>query len=267
MKTSKKNKQSSPAAIIHNESIPILKIHNLDYIISGKVILKGINFELNANEIVTIVGPNGAGKSTLLKIIIGLLHPTHGSMILQPRLKIGYMPQKIDINKLMPINVERFLELALHATKTNIKKYTVMLNIQHLLSSQVADLSGGELQRVLLVRALLNEPNLLILDEPTQAVDVNGQVELYKIITKIKQTLNIAVLMVSHDLHLVMSGTDKVLCLNKHICCSGYPESVLQNPEFIELFGDNRSKKLAIYTHKHDHSHDLGGDLKDDTQV
>jgi zinc transport system ATP-binding protein len=240
------------------KSTVIIDINNLKFVRDQRVILDNIKFSLHHNEIVTIVGPNGAGKSSLIKIILGLVQPTSGSIKVSPNLRIGYMPQRIDINRLMPISVARFLRLAVHARADKIAHYAELLNITHLLSSQVLQLSGGEFQRVLLVRALLNDPTLLILDEPTQAVDIHGQIELYKIITTLRETLQIAVLMISHDLHLVMSGTEKVICLNKHICCSGKPDNIITNPEFIRMFGESSYKKLALYTHNHDHAHDGG---------
>lgn len=245
---------------------PTLKVEDISITISGKPILQDISFELFPKDILTIIGPNGAGKSTLIKIILGLLQPDSGKVILASGIKMGYMPQKINLTQLMPITVERFLNLSIKATKDNLEKYSNILGIKKLLNSEVISLSGGELQRVLLARALLNEPDLLILDEPTQGVDIKGQAELYKIISRFKEELGFSVLLVSHDLHLVMSGTDKVICLNKHVCCSGYPESVKKNPEFIQLFGETDIDKIAVYSHKHDHSHDLTGRIINDNK-
>lgn len=225
--------------------------------IQQKQILRDINFKVRRGEIVTLIGPNGAGKTALLKIILGLFKPTVGKVLLAPGLRIGYIPQILTVESLMPLNVGRFLLLS---PKANVPKRDAMvaeLGIEYLLGSPIQSISGGELQRVLLARALLNEPDLLVLDEPAHGIDINGQAVLYQLISNMRTKLNCSILMVSHDLHLVIAGTDQVVCLNQHICCSGHPSAVMQNPEFIELFGAKVAAELAVYTHHHDHQHDL----------
>lgn len=267
---------------------PLISVRDLSLTINNKILLKDINLDVFPKEILTIVGPNGGGKTMLLKTILSLIKPTRGKVNVKKKLKIGYMPQKMHISSLMPITVERFLKLSsiyrkfckfkrynaisktskksdlasnLKHRNLNIAEYIDSLGVSKILKSQMLDLSGGELQRVLFARALLNEPELLILDEPAQGVDAKGQVELYSKIANIRDTQNCAIIIVSHDLHLVAAQTNKVVCLNKHICCRGYPESVCKHPEFVKLFGYGDITKLAVYAHAHDHSHDINGNI------
>ncbi|WP_263081391.1 zinc ABC transporter ATP-binding protein ZnuC [Endozoicomonas sp. Mp262] len=220
-------------------------------------ILSGVDLEVKPGEIVTLIGPNGAGKTTLVRVVLGLQKPDSGVRWIQSGLKIGYMPQKLHVDNSMPLVVRRFLSLTggkLPAIESALER-TGVLNV---INSPVQSLSGGELQRVLLARALLKKPHLLVLDEPVQGVDVNGQRELYHLITELRNEQNCSVLMVSHDLHLVMASTDKVVCLNQHVCCSGHPHQVRRHPAYLKLFG-GESNELAIYTHHHDHQHDVNG--------
>ncbi len=236
----------------------LLGIQNLSINFNEHAILKNISFEIYQKQIITIIGPNGAGKSTLLKSILGFIQPATGSITKNPKLKIGYVPQRIVFPEQIPLTVLKFLTLN-NKTKTLFnEKLNAKLNIEHLLPKSIHKLSGGELQRILLAKALSNNPNLLILDEPTQSIDLNGQAEFYKLCSYLQQQLNCAILMASHDLHIVMSGTNSVICLNKHICCHGLPAMVSKSPEFIRLFGDNMTK-LAFYPHHHDHQHTLDG--------
>lgn len=235
---------------------PLVEIQNVSLRFGRREILEDINFNIRRGEIVTLIGPNGAGKTALLKVILGLYQPTSGQVVTNRNLRIGYMPQMLAVESLMPLNVARFLELSPRASADKCQAVAEELRIQQLLDSPVQNISGGELQRVLLARALLNEPDLLVLDEPAQGIDINGQAALYQMISNARNKLNCAILMVSHDLHLVIAGTDQVICLNRHICCSGHPAAVMQNPEFINLFGSNIAAELAIYTHHHDHQHD-----------
>lgn len=225
--------------------------------IQQKHILRDINFKVKRGEIVTLIGPNGAGKTALLKIILGLYKPTSGRVVLANGLRIGYMPQILTVESLMPLNVGRFLLLSPKADVPKRDAMVAELGIEYLLKSPIQSISGGELQRVLLARALLNDPDLLVLDEPAHGIDINGQAVLYQLISSMRTKLNCSILMVSHDLHLVIAGTDQVVCLNQHICCSGHPSAVMQNPEFIQLFGAKVAAELAVYTHHHDHQHDL----------
>lgn len=222
---------------------------------SNCYVLSNISFSLISNRIVTLIGPNGAGKSTLIRVILGLIKPDLGSVIRKPNILIGYVPQKIYLNHLLPITVERFMQLSKIKKDVNILKVLKRVNAESLRYLPLQKLSGGEIQRVLLAKALLNNPQLLILDEPLQGVDIMGQLDLYKLINKIRSEIQCSVFIVSHDLNFVMAKTDYVICLNKHICCSGAPKKVFKSSEFISIFGLERIKKLAIYQHNHDHVH------------
>lgn len=219
-------------------------------------ILIDVDLRVEPGEIITLIGPNGAGKTTLVKIVLGLVHADTGSITRHPNLRIGYMPQKLHVDPTLPITLGRFLKLSNSDTTQCISALEEVGISQHM-NSPLQSLSGGEMQRALLARAILRKPNFLVLDEPVQGVDVTGQEALYRLINQLRDRLPCGVLMVSHDLHLVMSSTDQVVCLNQHICCHGRPDQVSVNPAFIELFGS----KTAIYTHQHDHHHDLHGEV------
>jgi len=237
----------------------LVTLNNVSIKFNQRNVLSGVSLALQPGRILTLLGPNGAGKSTLVRIVLGLLAPTTGSVQRDPALRIGYVPQKLHIDPTLPVTVERFMRLTRGSKLAEIMPALKRVQAGHLLNSPLQKLSGGETQRVLLARALLNQPQLLVLDEPTQGVDVNGQVALYDLINQLRVELNCGVLMVSHDLHLVMAKTDEVLCLNHHICCSGTPEAVSQHPEFIAMFGPRGAQELAIYRHHHNHRHDLQG--------
>ncbi len=231
---------------------------------SGRTVLKDISFTLKRGEITTIIGPNGAGKSTLVGIISGLLGGYSGEVKRHKKLKIGYLPQKIHLNPLMPLSVRGFLSLPYQQSAQADLAALKSTGVDYLINYSIHDLSGGELQRVLLARTTLGKPDLLILDEPTSSVDITGEADMYELISRLKTTLDCAVLLVSHELHLVMSQTDQVLCLNKHLCCSGQPEMVQQHPEYLALFGKHAPTALAVYKHQHDHQHSLAGCVNDD---
>jgi len=237
----------------------LVTLENVSISFDQRQVLSGVSLELHPGKILTLLGPNGAGKSTLVRVVLGLLAPSSGRVSRSAGLRIGYVPQKLHIDPTLPVTVERFMRLSRGARNQDILPALKRVQAGHLLTSPLQKLSGGETQRVLLARALLNQPQLLVLDEPTQGVDVNGQVALYDLINQLRHELNCAVLMVSHDLHLVMAKTDEVLCLNHHICCSGTPEAVSQHPEFIAMFGPRGAQELAIYRHHHNHRHDLQG--------
>lgn len=238
----------------------LVRLEQVSWCQNDLQILRDVSLSIRPGKIVTVIGPNGAGKSSLVNLVIGLHQPTSGRVIMQPRLRVGYMPQHLRFDGSLPISVGRFLRLASKDAKA-IARHSERLGVHHLLATQLQNLSGGELQRVLLTRALLREPQLLVLDEPTQGVDVMGQADLYRIITEVRDELGCGVLMVSHDLHLVMARTDTVICLNQHICCQGEPETIGRHPEFVEMFGAEAAEELAVYTHHHDHQHDLHGDV------
>jgi len=224
--------------------------------------VESLDLSIGEGEMFGFIGPNGAGKTTLVRIILGLLQADSGSIFQRPDLRIGYMPQKLHIEPNLPLTVLRFLQLALRSNQSVIDSTLIQLNISHLLQQQLVSISGGELQRVLLARALLRNPHILILDEPAQGVDLGGQAELYQLISELSNKQGCGVLMISHDLHLVMSATDEVICLNHHVCCHGKPEHVSNDPAYLDLFGANASQNVAVYTHHHNHEHDITGNIK-----
>lgn len=245
---------------------PLITLENVSVKFNDQTVIDRVSLSLSQGEIVTVIGPNGAGKSTLVKLIVGLLAPSAGSLSAsQPNLRIGYMPQSISLNPYMPVKVSRFLSLVGPKKPSASERIDALalVGVQHLSEQPVSQLSGGEFQRVLLARAILHKPQLLVLDEPLQGVDINGQVELYQLIATLRMQLGCAVLMVSHDLHLVMAQTDTVVCLNGHICCHGQPEKVSQHPEYLKLFGKQAAENIAVYTHQHDHHHTVHGDVVD----
>lgn len=233
-----------------------------------KSLLRDVNLSVSSGEIVTIIGPNGAGKTSLLNILLGLRSPSRGIVTRANNLVIGYMPQRLQLNPQLPMTVERFLSLAKSSTidiSAAIDSALQKTGVSGLKNASMHDLSGGEMQRVLLSRAILRRPQLLVLDEPVQGVDVAGQSQLYQLISQLRDELQCGVLMVSHDLHIVMAATDHVICLNQHVCCHGHPESVSNHPAYLELFGHNADANVAIYTHHHDHNHDVHGCIVDET--
>ena len=227
---------------------------------ADQAVLEDVRLSVKPGEIVTLIGPNGAGKTTLVRAVLGLLTPDQGEVWRRPRLRIGYMPQKLQVDATLPLTVLRFLRLVPGVDRPKALAALGEVGTEQVIDSPLQSISGGELQRVLLARALLREPELLVLDEPVQGVDVAGQAELYRLITRLRDRHGCGVLMVSHDLHLVMSTTDQVVCLNRHVCCSGHPEQVSGDPAFVELFGQD-ARSLAIYHHHHDHAHDLHGSV------
>ncbi|MDH3389323.1 MAG: zinc ABC transporter ATP-binding protein ZnuC [Gammaproteobacteria bacterium] len=238
----------------------LLQARDVSYSAGNHLILDRVSFELRRSQITTIIGPNGAGKTTLTNIVTGLIGGFDGAIERQPGLRIGYLPQKVYVNTLMPLSVERLLRLTHSASADEIEGALAQTEVAHLRQRQVQSLSQGELKRVLLARSTLGNPDLIVLDEPTSGVDVTGEIKMYELIGELRTRLRCAVLLVSHDLHLVMSQTDQVLCLNQHLCCSGMPESVSQHPEYLALFGKSAAKSIAIYTHHHDHVHDVSGE-------
>ena len=237
----------------------LVSLENVAVSFGQRRVLSDISLNLKPGRILTLLGPNGAGKSTLVRVVLGLVAPSEGVVIRDKHLRIGYVPQKLHLDATLPLTVKRFLRLHPATRKEDILPALKRVQAGHLQDAPMQKLSGGETQRVLLARALLNKPQLLVLDEPTQGVDVNGQVALYDLINQLRQELDCAVLMVSHDLHLVMAKTDDVLCLNHHICCSGTPDVVSMHPEFISMFGPRGAEQLGIYRHQHNHRHDLQG--------
>jgi len=240
----------------------LIETKDVCLVLDGKQILDKVDIRLYQGEIVTLIGPNGAGKSTLVRVILGLIKPDSGNVRLTPKLRIGYMPQRLTIDPVLPLTVRRFLTLAQRCSESKLIDALTEVGAQRLLDSAMQTLSGGETQRVLLARAILRDPDLLILDEPVQGVDVTGQDELYRLIGTIRKRHGCGILMISHDLHMVMGATDQVLCLNRHVCCSGHPDKVRADPSYVALFG--QAPVLLPYSHQHDHSHNAHGDVVED---
>ena len=234
----------------------LVAVKNLSVAYRGKTVLSGVTLAIEPGEIVTVVGPNGSGKSTLLRAILGAVAPSAGSVERAPGLRIGYVPQKLHIDQTLPLTVERFLNLPSAVSRTARDRALERAGVGDIGRQQMSGLSGGQLQRVLLARALLGEPQLLILDEATQGLDQPGSAAFYAEIETVPRETGAAVLMVSHELHVVMAASDRVICLNGHICCEGAPEHVASAPEYRALFGSGTRGTLALYRHEHDHAHD-----------
>jgi zinc transport system ATP-binding protein len=225
---------------------------------NGRDLLVDVSLDIRDGEILTLIGPNGAGKTTLVRVLLGLERPDRGEARRRRGLRIGYVPQRFDVDAVIPMTVERFLMLGNDAPQ----RVAAMLSKVDAASTrhqQMSELSGGELQRVILARALLRDPNLLVLDEPVQGVDYTGEADLYNLIARLRDENRFGVLLVSHDLHIVMAKSDRVICLNRHVCCSGVPEAVAQHPSYLRLFGAD-ARAFAVYRHRHDHSHDITGE-------
>ena len=237
----------------------LIEARDLHVQFRGRSILDGVDLQISRGEIVTLIGLNGSGKSTLVRALLGLITPDSGRVLRQAHLRIGYSPQHLHLDATLPLTVARFLTLGAPADETRLGELLAEVGVAEILHSQIAAISGGELHRVLLARALLRKPDLLVLDEPLAGVDVSGQSELYRLIAEIRDRYACGVLMVSHDLHVVMAATDRVVCINHHVCCTGRPESVTRHPEFVALFGSHVAQALALYTHHHDHQHHVDG--------
>ena len=229
----------------------------------GRWLLHDVDIEVANREVVTLIGPNGAGKTTLVRVLLGLLPPSTGSVRRGEAVRIGYVPQRVQFDPTLPLTVGRLMTLTSRRPSEAVIESLEETAVRHLLDARISELSSGELQRVLLARALMRLPNLLVLDEPLQGVDYTGETELYELIGTIVQRRGCGVLMVSHDLHVVMAATDRVVCLNRHVCCTGTPRDVVGHDEFRRLFGPRAASGAAVYRHVHDHVHDLAGDVAD----
>ena len=238
----------------------LIATRNLTLRIGGQTVLRDVDIAVERGEIVTIVGPNGSGKSSLLRALIGALKPASGTITRAADLRIGYVPQKLQIDATLPLTVHGFLNLPRRQPRETIAQALLQAGVTDLAKKQMTDLSGGQFQRVLLARALLNKPHILILDEATQGLDQPGSAAFYRQIEEVRRDMGCAVLMVSHDLHVVMAASDRVLCLNGHVCCEGTPEIVADAPEYRALFGTGTQGALALYRHEHSHSHDHAHD-------
>ena len=242
---------------------PLIAAEKLVLRRGGRTIIENVDIAISAGEIVTLVGPNGAGKTSLARLLLGLMAPDAGTITRAPGLTIGYVPQRFSVDATIPLTVGRFLTLT--AARDDDAASTLLKEVgaEHLEHAQVSSLSGGEFQRALLAKALMGNPQFLVLDEPVQNVDFSGESELYALIGTIRDTRGCGILLVSHNLHVVLGASDKVVCLNRHVCCSGVPDSVARHPEYERLFGAKAAESYAIYAHHHDHEHDLSGEVSD----
>jgi len=250
--------RASPADL--RQALPLVEARGVSVRFGRRRVLEAVDLAVHAGEIVTLVGLNGAGKSTLVRVLLGIIRPDLGEVARAPGVRIGYSPQHVHRDPILPMTVRRFLTLGAPAPREKLEAALSEVGAGAILQHPLAEISGGELHRVLLARALLREPDLLVLDEPIAGVDVTSQSELYRLIARIRDRYGCGVLLVSHDLHLVMAATDTVVCLNRHVCCTGHPRTVTRDPEFISLFGPQASNALAIYRHSHDHRHDALGE-------
>jgi zinc transport system ATP-binding protein len=235
--------------------LSLVALENCGVLRSGRWLARGISFGVKSGEIVTLIGPNGSGKSTSAKMALGILAPDEGRVVRHHKLKVGYVPQKLSVDWTLPLTVERFMRLTGEVATAEVSNALAQTGVSSLGKSEIRNLSGGELQRVMLARAIARKPNLLVLDEPVQGVDFNGEAALYDLIRAVRDETGCGILMVSHDLHVVMAATDQVICLNGHMCCQGTPRAVASSDAYRQLFGQRASASLAIYEHHHDHEH------------
>ncbi len=234
---------------------PLVTLDRAGIFRAGRWLVRGIGLSIDKGEIVTLIGPNGSGKSTTAKMALGILKPDEGKAERRPGLTVSYVPQKVAIDWTLPLTVGRFMRLTGHVSRAQAERALEATGVSHLGPAEVRTLSGGEFQRVLLARAVARKPDLLVLDEPVQGVDFSSEIALYELIKRIRDDLHCGVLLISHDLHVVMAATDRVICLNGHVCCSGTPTAVASSPEYKALFGARAASTLAVYEHHHDHTH------------
>lgn len=238
-----------------NLAAPLVALSGAGIYRAGRWLVRNVDLKVHPGEIVTLIGPNGSGKSTTAKVAIGLIKTDEGTAFQAARLSVGYVPQKLAIDRTLPLTVRRLMSITCQYPGAAIEHALDAVGIAALADAPVQHLSGGEFQRALLARAMIGKPQLLVLDEPVQGVDFSGEAALYDLIKQIRNDTGCGVLLISHDLHVVMSETDTVICLNGHVCCTGTPETVASSPEYIQLFGERAVESLAIYRHQHDHTH------------
>jgi zinc transport system ATP-binding protein len=238
----------------------LLSARHVSFKRDRRVVLQNIDLDIAQAEIVTLIGPNGAGKTTLVRVLLGLSQMSGGEIVRATDLVVGYVPQRFDLDRAIPMTVERFLSLGRTRDKASQAAALAEVGAPNLAERQFTELSGGELQRVLIARALLRNPTLLVLDEPVRGIDYSGEAELYGLISRLRNERGVGILLVSHDLHIVMAASDRVVCINRHVCCSGVPETVAQHPEYARLFGPQAARNFALYRHAHDHQHNLAGE-------
>lgn len=252
----------NPSISIPDPAAPLVTLENAGLNRGGRWLVRGIDLSVHRGEVVTLIGPNGAGKSTTAKIALGLAKPDEGIARRQAGLKIGYVPQTLSIDWTLPLTVARFMSLTERISERECHTALDRVGISHLADAEIRHLSGGEFQRALLARAIARRPDLLVLDEPVQGVDFGGEIALYDLISDIRSELGCGILMISHDLHVVMAGTDNVVCLNGHVCCQGHPMAVAESAEYRALFGGRAASTLAVYEHAHDHTHLPDGSVR-----
>ena len=246
---------------MNSENKTLVQLNNAGFRQNGKWLVEGVSLKVEKGKIVTLIGPNGSGKSTTAKIALGIYKNIEGNVEKYTN-KIGYVPQKISIDWTLPLRVYDFMLLTENINDNAIDEALDLTGVIHLKNKNLGNLSGGEFQRVLIARAISKKPELLVLDEPVQGVDYTGEIALYELIKKISDSLNCGILLISHDLHTVMTATDHVVCLNGHVCCSGSPLDVARNNEYKTLFGEQASQILSVYEHKHDHVHSDEGHIE-----
>ena len=245
----------------------LIELNNCGVVRNQKWLVRGVSLKISQGEIVTLIGPNGSGKSTTAKMWLNILKPDEGFNTIKDDLRISYVPQKISIDWSLPLRVIDFVNLVIKHKNSEISDALNMTGIKHLIYEDVRNLSGGEFQRLLMARAIAKEPHFLVLDEPVQGVDYPGEIALYKTIQKFVKKINCGILLISHNLHVVMSQTDYVICLNGHVCCAGTPKTVIKDQEYIKLFGDSIDPTLAFYEHNHDHEHLPDGSIDESKRV
>jgi zinc transport system ATP-binding protein len=251
----------STTALSSEPAPPLVSAEDTTVAFRDKLVLDHVSIAVRPSEIVTLIGPNGAGKTTLVRALLGLERPASGQVYRQNGLRIGYVPQRFPIGAIIPLSVRRFMSLNGPSAGGFALECLEETGAAALIGAQMNDLSGGEFQRVLLARALARNPQLLVLDEPAQAVDFAGAAKLYDLISSIRRRRGCGILLVSHDLHVVLGASDRVVCLNRHVCCEGVPQTVAGHPEYVRLFGRDASVSLGLYRHSHDHTHTLSGDV------
>ena len=247
----------------HISNAPLIAGEKLFLKRGGRVVVENVNIAISPGEIVTLIGPNGAGKTSLVRMLLGLVTPASGTITKKSGITIGYVPQRFSVDAIIPLTVRRFLMLSGRGNEDETGALLEEVSAGHLGDMQISTLSGGEFQRVLLAKALMGNPQLLVLDEPAQNVDFSGEAELYQLIEAIRDARGCGILMISHNLLVVLAASDRVICLNRHVCCSGMPRSVAKHPEYVRLFGAKAAQAFALYSHSHDHEHDFSGNVAD----
>ena len=243
-------------------TMPLVSLNDAGLYRDGRWLVRSVSLVVQPGEIVTLIGPNGSGKSTTAKMVLGLIKPDEGTSTLRSGIVVSYVPQKVTIDWTLPLTVQRFMHLTGAVGKAEASKAMDLTGVTHLAKAEVQNLSGGEFQRVLLARAIARKPDFMVLDEPVQGVDYMGEIALYDLIQRIRDELQCGVMLISHDLHVVMAATDRVICLNGHVCCSGTPTVVAEHAEYKALFGARAASTLAVYQHDHDHTHLADGRVR-----